>query len=90
MQDKAKSAGTVGEDRRHERAVLVHVIAAHPNTLRLSDLIREFGGSDEFSERDAVERAVRDLVGGGLLFRCEGAVLPTRAALYASEVLDAD
>jgi len=90
MQDKAKSAGTVDEDRKYERAVLVHVITAHPGTLRLSDLIREFGGSKDFSERDAIERAVRGLVRGGLLFRCEGAVLPTRAALYASEVLDAD
>lgn len=86
MQDKAKSADPAGEDRKYERAVLVHVIAAHPATLRLSDLLREFGASDEFSERDAVERAVRDLAKGGLLFRCEGAVLPTRAALYCSEL----
>ena len=86
MQDKAKSAGTASEDRKYERAVLVHIIAAHPGTLRLSDLIREFDDSDEYSERDAVERAVRDLVKGGLLFKCEGAVLPTRAALYLSEL----
>jgi hypothetical protein len=86
MQDKAKSADPAGEDRKYERAVLVHIIAAHPRTLRLSDVIREFGASDEFSERDAVERAARDLVKGGLLFRCEGALLPTRATLYLSEL----
>jgi hypothetical protein len=66
------------EDRQVERAVLSHVIDAHPSTLLLSDLI---------SERDGIERAVRDLVKGGLLFRCEGTVLPTRAALRAYDLL---
>jgi len=87
MQDKAKSAGPGGEDRNYERVILAHVVEAQPATLRLSDLIREFVGSDEFSERDAVERAVRELVKGGLLFRAECGVLPTRAALRAYELL---
>ncbi|HEU5063305.1 MAG TPA: hypothetical protein VFT79_09175 [Solirubrobacterales bacterium] len=86
MQDKAKSADTAGEDQQTERAVLAHVIDAHPATLRLSDLIRELGDPEDFSQRDGIERAVRELVKGGLLFRCEGAVLPTRAALYLSEL----
>lgn len=86
MHDKAKSADTAGEDRRDERAVLAHVIEVHPATLRLSDLIRELGDPEDFSKRDGIERAVRELVKGGLLFRCEGAVLPTRAALYVSEL----
>jgi hypothetical protein len=86
MQDKAKSATNAGEDHQTERAVLSHVIEAHPTTLRLSDLIRELGDLDDFSKRDGIERAVRELVKGGLLFRCEGAVLPTRAALYLSEL----
>jgi len=77
------------EDRQVERAVLSHIIDAHPSTLLLSDLIRELGDADDFNERDGIERAVRDLVRGGLLFRCEGTALPTRAALYAYEVLDA-
>ena len=89
MQGKAKPADTAGEDRQDERAVLVHVIDTHPTTLRLSDLIRELGGTEDFAKRDGIERAVRELVKGGLLFRCEGAVLPTRAALYAYELLDA-
>lgn len=75
------------EDQQAERAVLSHVIDTHPATLRLSDLIRELGGTEDFAQRDGIERAVRELVKGGLMFRCEGAVLPTRAALYASEVL---
>ncbi|MDQ2631501.1 MAG: hypothetical protein M3Y75_11120 [Actinomycetota bacterium] len=86
MQDKAKSAGNAGEDQQVERAVLSHVIETHPATLRLSDLIRELGDPEDFSQRDGIERAVRELVQGGLLFRCEGAVLPTRAALYLNEL----
>jgi hypothetical protein len=40
---------------------------------------RPGGGADS---GDAVERAIRELVGAGLL-RCEGGyVVPTRAALY--------
>jgi hypothetical protein len=77
------------EDQRDEAAVLMHVVESHPTTLRLSDLIRDLSDPEEFAERDRIERAVRELVKGGLLFRCEGAVLPTRSALYASELLDA-
>ena len=75
------------EDRQVERAVLFHVIDTHPTTLLLSDVIRELGGAEDFSERDGIERAVRELTKGGLLFRCEGTVLPTRAALRAYELL---
>lgn len=70
------------EDRQTERAVLAHIIEAHPTTLRLSDLIRELGDGEDFAERDRIERAVGELVKGGLLFRSDGAVLPTRQALY--------
>ena len=75
-----------GEDQQVERAVLSHIIDTHPATLLLSDLIRELGDPSDFSERDGIERAVRELVKGGLLFRCEGTVLPTRAALYLCEL----
>jgi hypothetical protein len=81
-------ADPASEDQQIERAVLGLVIEAHPATLRLSDLIREIGDSDDFAKRDGVERAVRDLVKGGLLFKSDGAVLPTRSALYAFDLLD--
>ncbi len=86
MQDKAKSADNAGEDQQTERVVLTHIIEVHPSTLRLSDLIRELAEPDDFATRDAIERAVRELVKGGLLFRSDGAVLPTRAALYLCEL----
>ena len=86
MHDKPKAASTAAEDLKDERAVLLHVVETFPQTLRLSDLIREMDGSRDFGKRDGVERAVRDLVMGGLLFRSSGAVLPTRAALRAYEL----
>jgi hypothetical protein len=89
MHDQRKAASTDAEDQRDERAVYVHVVETHPATLKLSDLVRELGDPEEFSERDRIERAVRELVKSGLLFRCECGVLPTRAALRAYELLSA-
>ena len=87
MQAKRMAASPAAEDLNTERAILVHVIETFPETLRLSDLIRELGGSEDFAKRDGVERAVRELVMGGLLFRCESVVLPTRTALRAYELI---
>jgi hypothetical protein len=87
MHDQSKAATNAAEDLKDERAVLVHLVETFPQTLRLSDLIREMGASEDFEKRDGVERAVRELVQGGLLFRCSGAVLPTRTALRAYELL---
>lgn len=88
MQAKRKAVGNAAEDLRDERAILAHVVESYPETLRVSDLILEFGGTKDFRKRDGVERAVKELVAGGLLFRCEGAVLPTRTALRAYELLE--
>ncbi|HWO83641.1 MAG TPA: hypothetical protein VNM38_07620 [Solirubrobacterales bacterium] len=87
MHDQSKAAPTEAEDLKDQSAVLMHVVKSHPATLRLSDLTRELGDPEDFAERDGIERAVRELVQFGLLFRCEGAVLPTRCALRAYEVL---
>jgi hypothetical protein len=87
MQSQPKAAPNAAEDLKEERAIFVHLIETFPQTLRLSDLIRELGGSGDFAKRDGIERGVRELVRGGLLFRCSGAVLPTRASLRAYELL---
>lgn len=76
---------TSEEDRACEAAVLHHVLALHPTPLTLADIVRELGGED-FEHRDAVERAVRDLVGSGLLHRAEALVLPSRAAVRFEEL----
>jgi hypothetical protein len=75
MHDKAKAA-PFEDDDLYEQAVLRRVLASQPTILRLCDLIREVGC------RDAVQRAVRELVKVGLLHRQGEIVLPTPAAVY--------
>jgi hypothetical protein len=89
MHDQSKAVlDNSAEDRKDERAVLAHVVETFPTTLRLSDLIRELGDPEDFAQRDRIERAVRSLVQVGLLFRCEGAVLPTRQTAHAYQLFN--
>jgi hypothetical protein len=77
------------EDAATESAVLQQVLEVHPTQLTVVELVREIAGeSTDFATRDAVERAVRDLAGAGLLHRRDAFVAPTRAALRFSELLD--
>ena len=76
---------TGDEDRACEAAVLHHVLALHPTPLTLADIQRELNVED-FGKRDAVERAVRDLVASGLLHRNEALVVPSRAALHFEQL----
>jgi hypothetical protein len=76
------------QDLRDQGSILIHVLTLYPTHLRLSELIQEVSaGAADFAQRDAFERAIRDLVGVGLLFRSDGLVLPTRAALRFNEIL---
>lgn len=70
------------EDRKVEWAVLSFLLDQHESQLSIMEVSRALNeGPVTFSQNDAVERAVRELVGTDLL-RCEGSrVLPTRAAL---------
>jgi hypothetical protein len=77
---------TSEEDRACEAAVLHHVLALHPTPLTVADLTRELGDGHSLDEHDAIERAVRDLVGCGLLHRSEALVLPSHAALRFEEL----
>ena len=87
MHDQPKAGSNAAEDRKDERAVLLHVMETFPDILREPDLIRELTESDAFNERDRIVRAARDLVKVGLLIRCDGgAVLPTRQTSRAYEL----
>jgi hypothetical protein len=98
MHDKPKGADEKDrawfpgvQDTRDQGAVLIHVLTIYPTHLRMAELVLEVtAGSGDFEERDRVERAVRDLVAAGLLFRCEALVLPTRSALRFNEILGED
>lgn len=96
MQDKPKGAGhasaatTAQEDCRDQAAVLRQILDLHPEALTLAELTREMTiDSTDHTERDRIERAVRDLIGGGVLHLVGDLVLPTRAAVYCHSILDA-
>ncbi len=80
---------TAGDDLATESTVLRQLLVLHPAQLTVAELVREIGGEQAgFAERDAIERAIRDLGAVGLLHRRDDFVLPTRAALRFSELLD--
>jgi hypothetical protein len=77
---------TKGDDARAQRAVLDLVLAEHPAQLTICELAREINQGEDFAATDAVERAIRDLVGIGVL-RCQGvAVVPTRSAIHCGRL----
>jgi hypothetical protein len=83
------SRTTLAEDEDFESVVLQRLLDLHPTRLTVSELTRELGGERiDFAERDALERAIRDLAAAGLLHQSEDFVIPTRAALRFSELLD--
>jgi hypothetical protein len=76
------------EDMAIEAAVLRQLLALHPVQLTLKELNREILGEEgDFSLKDAVERAVRELTAAGLVHRHGDLVLPSRAALRLDELL---
>ncbi len=96
MQDKPSGAGNEGatttaeQDDRDQAAVLRQILDLHPESLTLAELTREMThDSTDFQERDRIERAVRDLIGGGLLHLVGDLVLPTRAAVLSGSIYDA-
>jgi hypothetical protein len=89
MREPSDITTTGAEDAAIESVVLQHLLDLHPSQPTLAELIREIAGPEaEFAERDAIERAVRDLAGVGLVNRSEQLVVPSRAALRFSQLLD--
>lgn len=79
---------TAEEDAAIEAAVLRQLLAQHPAQIVFDELLREIVvDPDDFAQRDAVERAVRDLAAAGLLHRREEFVIPSRAALRFDELV---
>lgn len=77
------------EDAAVEAAVLRQLLTLHPVQVVFDELLREIAADPEdFAQRDAVERAVRDLAAAGLLHRRDEFVIPSRAALRFDELLD--
>jgi len=70
------------EQRKAERVALSFLLDERPSQLTIPELCQElYAHPGYFQGADVVERAVRDLVGCGLL-NCDGPfVVPTRAAI---------
>lgn len=69
-------------DAEIQIGVLRHLLDLYPAQLTDEELVREVVGDvDDFAERDAVRRAVGELVGSGLVHRHGRFVFPTRAAV---------
>jgi hypothetical protein len=80
---------TKADDETVQAAMLRQLLDLHPARLTIAELTRELVGEKAgFAERDAVERALRDLEAAGLLHRGDEFVTPSRAALRLSELLD--
>jgi hypothetical protein len=93
MQHKANGARparpTHGQDIRDQAVVLTFVLALNPQHLTIPDLARSLNGeSNGFKRPDAVERAVRELTGVGLVEIGSGQVQPTAAALRFIEIIE--
>ncbi len=75
------------QDAEDQRVVLSFILGEHPAQLTIPEIAQAlYAHPGDFKSDDAVERAIRDLVGGGLL-HCHGRfVLPTRAALYRARL----
>jgi DNA-binding IclR family transcriptional regulator len=83
VEERENIRSTARDDAARESAVLQLVLALHPTTLSFEELVRELG-----DDRDAVDRAVADLAGAGLLHRKESFLVPTRAALRFDELME--
>jgi hypothetical protein len=72
------------QDAQAEQAVLAFLLNEYPDhQLTIPEVSRAMNaGEIDFGSEDAVERAIRELVGAGLLHCQDGFVLPSRAALY--------
>jgi hypothetical protein len=68
-------------------AVLGVLVLAHPGQFSVEELVRELTDRpDEFSQRDAIDNAIRDLAGAGLIHRHGPFVFATRAAVRFDEL----
>ncbi|HWC47562.1 MAG TPA: hypothetical protein VG448_01625 [Solirubrobacterales bacterium] len=89
----ARFLTTHDEDERDQAVVLHQVLEFHPKiTCTRRELLLELsgGGAPGYLDADAGERALRELVGAGLLHRIgeDEMVRPTRAAVRYFELTD--
>jgi hypothetical protein len=71
------------QDANAERIVLAFLLKEHPSQLTIPEVSRALNADPGgFRGDDAVERAIRELNGAGLVRCASGLAVPTRPALY--------
>jgi hypothetical protein len=87
MDDQDRTRTEELPDEEWQLAVLSCVLVLHPERLSVAELRRQiFVDDQDFSQTDAFELAVRDLVAVGLLRHDGDSVIATRAASYFSRL----
>jgi hypothetical protein len=75
------------DDREAEQAVLAFLLEEHPAQLTIPEVSLALNAAPaSFPAFDAIERAIRELDGAGLLHCHHGFATPTRAALYFAHI----
>jgi hypothetical protein len=74
------------EDRAMQEALIRHLLDLHPATLTTDDLHREFTAVN-WSSRDELNRAIRELKRAGLVSEEDKRLFPTRPAIRFIELL---
>lgn len=87
MQDNPIAGRTNdAQDQAAEAATLDQVLCLHPTHLTEAELLLNLFAGDAGPRRESFERAIRELVAGGLL-RIDGeSIMPTLAALRSREI----
>ena len=86
--DVRNEATTDEQDTAVEIAVIALILSRHPAQLTLAELIREVADDpSQFRQVDAIERAVRDLGGVGLLNRNGEFLVPSQATLRMDKLV---
>jgi hypothetical protein len=87
MDDQDRTRSGELSDEAWQLAVLYCVLKLHPERLSFAELRRQmFVDDQDFSQADAFDRAVCDLVAVGLLRHDGDSVIAPRAASYFSRM----
>jgi hypothetical protein len=75
------------EEMQAQRVVLAFLLEEHPSRLTIPELCRAlYAHPNDINSNDAVERAIRELDGAGLIHCDGGYAIPSRAALSFSRL----
>jgi len=88
--DSTAPRNLAAEDARTENAVLAFLLEEHPIRLTLGELSLVLNADPQLDNpEDAAKRAIRELVGAGLVHQDGRFLAPSRAALYFERLREA-